>query len=117
MRTATALLRVALAASATACGPADLDGASGKPACPPGEVTVQQVVGEPAPGFELVRGDEKTTEAYEKVMRKALGDELRGSSTRVHIREKAMYGTGVMAVNSATPLDGFLEGAMKGGRE
>ncbi len=117
MRTATALLLVALAALAAACGPADLDGARGKPACPPGEVTVQEVVGEPAPGYELVRGDKKTTEAYEKIMREALGEELRGSSTRVHIRKQAMYGTGVMAVNSATPLDGFLEGAMKGGRE
>ena len=99
MRRATAIL---VAILLPGCGEREV--AADPLACPAGteSLSVRDALGSVPGGYQLVRGNRRTLNAYARDFRESVGDKLwRGYETRVLARRGRREGVGVIVINTS----------------
>jgi hypothetical protein len=78
------------------------------PPCPAGSapVSVRDVVGDPARGWDLWEGDKKQLRKFALGFRDRIGDAWRGYRAAVLIRDGQEYGTAVVVINAKEQTGG-----------
>jgi hypothetical protein len=105
------------------CGARDavVKGRSPDAPCPAGTqpVTVRDVVGQPAKGWELWPGDQKELRKYALSFRADMGDAWRGYRSAALIRRGEEVGTAVVVINATTqtPGEALIAGMESGADE